>query len=85
MLSIKTRLLILLCAAIIIVILLREESINALSIAWPFCIFTFVGGIWFAFFNKGIFKQILGMAMLLSPLYLIPMFNHLSRAIAGVF
>ncbi|MCL1904516.1 MAG: hypothetical protein FWG19_00100 [Methanomassiliicoccaceae archaeon] len=84
MISVKMRVVLLVFAAVLILAVLREESINAFSIAWPMCVFTFVGGAWLTFRSKDILRQLIGMAMILSPLYLIPLCNNLIDLLGGM-
>jgi len=80
----KSRVIITAVAAALIIALLGRDTIEAVTTAWPLCVFTILAGLWL-FFREEVHKQVLGIIMLLSPLYLIPLYNAIIDVIVGVF
>ena len=69
-------------ALALVIILGRNEAWQTLAMAFPLCLFTIAGGTLLIIRGKDVRLQLVGIAMIVSPLWLIPIFSWIVSKIA---
>lgn len=84
--KIKNALLIAGIAAMLLAVAIGiDETQRTLAIAFPFCLFTIAGGTILVITSGKTIIQVVGIAMMVSPIWMIPAVNFIINTILGVF